>query len=111
MSWAQNRQQHRSCAFSFRKDGVTVGLRQGQAMRDEIANLVYPVLTQGIRLKERLAANDSDVPDFRMAQKELMGLLQSAGQAQRFADFGGDRPATDSMRGRPSDQFLGIRYA
>jgi type VI secretion system protein ImpK len=78
-------------------------------MREEIANLVYPVLTHGLRLKKRLA--DGDAPDFATAQNELQGLLQSTNQAQRWADFGGDRPIGDSIRGRSGDQFLGIRYA
>jgi type VI secretion system protein ImpK len=76
-------------------------------MREEIASLVYPVLTQGIRLKDRLAAGEE--LDFGTAQKELLGLLQTTGQAQRWADFGGDNPSTQSLRS--SDQFLGIRYA
>jgi type VI secretion system protein ImpK len=79
-------------------------------MREEIASLVYPVLTHGLRLKKRLAEGD-DAPDFATAQNELQGLLQSASGAQRWADFGGDRPIGDSVRGRSGDQFLGIRYA
>jgi type VI secretion system protein ImpK len=78
-------------------------------MREEIANLVYPVLTHGTRLKEKLA-ND-DPPDFATAQKELLGLLQAAGHAQRLADFVGDKPQEDSMRSLKGDKFLGIRYA
>src|SRR5262249_52283168 len=79
-------------------------------MREDIANLVYPILTHGLRLKKRLADSD-DAPDFATAQNELQGLLQSPSQAQRWADFGGDKPSRDSIRGRSSDQFLGIRYA
>ncbi len=78
-------------------------------MREEIANVVYPVLTHGIRLKERLAAGDP--PEFATAQKELLGLLQGTGPAQRLVDFAGDKIQDDSIRARPSDQFLGIRYA
>jgi type VI secretion system protein ImpK len=78
-------------------------------MREEIANLVYPVLTHGIRLKERLT--DDEPPDFATSQKELLGLLQAAGQAQRLADFVGDRPVDDSVRSVRGDKFLGIRYA
>jgi type VI secretion system protein ImpK len=78
-------------------------------MREEIANLVYPVLTHGIGLKDRLAVNDA--PDISTAQKELLGLLQSVGQAQRLADFAGDRPPDDSALVRRDDHFLGIRYA
>jgi type VI secretion system protein ImpK len=78
-------------------------------MREEIANLVFPVLSYGIRLKERLAAGDT--PDFADSQRELLGLLREASQAQRLSDFGGDRPINESIRGRQSDHFLGIRYA
>jgi type VI secretion system protein ImpK len=78
-------------------------------MREEIADLVYPVLTYGIWLRKRLADND-EVPDFTTAQTKLKGLLQSTSQAQRLADFGGDRPIGESMRTR-GDQFEGIRYA
>ncbi|MCI0641320.1 MAG: DotU family type IV/VI secretion system protein [Gemmataceae bacterium] len=80
-------------------------------MREEIANLVYPVLTHGIRLKEKLS--DEDHPEFATAQKELLGLLQVAGQAQRMADFVGDRGSEESVRSLSlkGDKFLGIRYA
>jgi type VI secretion system protein ImpK len=78
-------------------------------MREEIANLVYPVLTHGIRLKERLA--DDEPPDFATAQKELLGLLQAAGQAQRLADFVGEKQSDDSVRVERGDKYLGIRYA
>lgn len=78
-------------------------------MREDIANVVYPVLTHGIRLKERL--DTGDPPDFATAQKELLGLLQAAGPSQRLAEFAGDQIQDDSIRVRPSDQFLGIRYA
>ena len=76
-------------------------------MLEEIANLVYPVLTYGVRLRKRLADHD-DVQDFATAQNELQGLLQSANHAQRWADFGGDAIIGHSIR---ADQFLGIRYA
>src|ERR1700694_3217684 len=79
-------------------------------MREEIASLVYPVFTHGIRLKKRLADSD-DVPDFATAQNELQGLLQSASEARSSTAFAGDRPSGDSIRGRPGDHFLGMRYA
>jgi len=77
-------------------------------MREEIANLVFPVLTQGLRLKERLTS--SDPPDFRSAQKELQGMLLADARAARYPDFGGEAaPAPGG--GRAGDRFLGIRYA
>lgn len=78
-------------------------------MREEIADLVYPVFTRGLRMREKLA--DGEPLDFATSQKELQGLLQSTSQAQRLADFGGDKPVDDSMRGARGDHFLGIRYA
>jgi type VI secretion system protein ImpK len=84
-------------------------------MREEIAHLVYPVLTYGLRLKERVAAGDA--PDFRTAQKELQGLLLADAQAARWPDFGGEQagPGGGFMRGdgggAGTERFLGIRYA
>jgi type VI secretion system protein ImpK len=75
-------------------------------MREDIANLVYPVLQYGIRLKELLASNDP--PDFRTAQKTILALLQTPTGDRDFVGDGqinlGD-PA--SMR---ADFFLGVRY-
>src|SRR5262249_33530871 len=70
-------------------------------MREEIADLVYPVFTRGLRMREKLA--DGEPLDFATSQKELQGLLQSTSQAQRLAEFGGDKPVDDSMRGGGGD--------
>ena len=83
-------------------------------MREEIASLVFPVLTYGLRLKERLAS--SDPPDFRTAQKELQGLLLADSQAARWPDYGGESAGPGFGRGGEAagggaDRFLGIRYA
>jgi type VI secretion system protein ImpK len=85
-------------------------------MREETANLVYPVLTKGLGLKERLASGEP--PDFRTAQKELQGLLLADTQAARWPDFGGEQPGPGAGFGRGADagaggadRFLGIRYA
>jgi type VI secretion system protein ImpK len=78
-------------------------------MREEIANLVYPVLTYGLRLKEKLASGET--PDFRQAQKELQGLLHGDMAAARWPDFGGEQPAPGSRDGGGGERFLGIRYA
>jgi type VI secretion system protein ImpK len=84
-------------------------------MREEIANLVYPVLTRGLGLKERLGSGEP--LDFRGAQKELQGLLLADSQAARWPDFGGEQHGPGGgLRGgdtgaSAADRFLGIRYA
>jgi type VI secretion system protein ImpK len=67
-------------------------------MREEIAELVYPILKHGLYLKEHLARGAR--PDFRAEQNRFRTLLKSETEAVRWPDFGGD--------GR---NFLGIRYA
>jgi type VI secretion system protein ImpK len=83
-------------------------------MRDEIANLVYPVLDHGMGLKDRLERGLS--PDLELEQMELKRLLGSEGDARRFSDYGGESMIGHSVgipRGgqRGGDAFLGIRYA
>ena len=79
-------------------------------MRPDIANVVYPILSYGIRLKESLAAGET--PEFKSAQAELLGLLQACGQVQRWADVNPARSIdVMSTGGRPATDFLGIRYA
>lgn len=86
-------------------------------MREEMASLVYPVLTYGLRLKERVDRGDQ--LNLMDEQAALKGLLQSESQARRYTDYGGEReggsianlarPADGGRRG--SDGFLGARYA
>ena len=84
-------------------------------MREEIANLVHPVIMHGLRLKERLERGER--PDFEAEQAALKGLLTGS-QASRIADYVGDH-AQVSMAGmtragespRRGDHYLGIRYA
>jgi type VI secretion system protein ImpK len=78
-------------------------------MRADIANVVYPVFSYGIRLKESLAAGET--PEFQNAQKELLGLLQACGQVQKWADVNPNRSMDVLSTGRPAQDFLGIRYA
>lgn len=66
-------------------------------MREEIARVVYPVLTTGLRLKEELRAGVN--LDFGHVQKELLGLLQSTAQVQALVN------PNDLVR-----DFLGIQY-
>jgi type VI secretion system protein ImpK len=79
-------------------------------MREEIASIVFPVLTYGIHLKERITSDEP--PDLGNAQSELQGLL-SDGAAARFPDFVGAGSMSGGF-GRAStggERFLGIRYA
>jgi type VI secretion system protein ImpK len=79
-------------------------------VRDDIANLVHPVLTYGLGLKARLDAGA--VPDLDIEQATLKGLLLSENEARRLSLFGGDSRddgAAESLR--RGGQFLGIRYA
>src|SRR5262245_24379227 len=77
-------------------------------MREEIADLIYPVITHGLRLKEQLARGEH-VP-LQPEQAELKGLLMADVEAQRWPEYAGERP--DSLPGRRAfDTFLGIRYA
>jgi type VI secretion system protein ImpK len=84
-------------------------------MRDELANVVLPVITYGLRLKDRLEHGED--LDLGFEQTELKKLLKSGSEARRWPAYGGQ--ATDSIdtsqrAGRSSssgDQFLGARYA
>jgi type VI secretion system protein ImpK len=87
-------------------------------MKEELGNLVHPVINYALRLKERLERNET--PDMDAEQAALKGLLLSDSEARRWgADFCGDSGLTnasirvsqlgDSRRG--ADGFLGIRYA
>ena len=87
-------------------------------MKEEIANLVHPVFSYGLRLKERLGRGEAS--DMETEQATLKGLLLGENEARRVADYGGDRGAPDlsTMGGRSmdtarrgGDHFLGIRYA
>jgi type VI secretion system protein ImpK len=91
-------------------------------MREEIANLVHPVLMYGVDLKERLEKGED--PNLESEQAQLKGLLLSESEARRHHDFGGEGDIGQSMvsmvgatrggdggRRAGGDQFLGIRYA
>jgi type VI secretion system protein ImpK len=83
-------------------------------MREEYANLVHPVFTYALRLKERLERGER--PSFENEQMALKGLLMSDHEARRWSEFGGSGDAPDISRHggvgrRNPEQFLGIRYA
>src|SRR5207253_1176639 len=89
--------------------------RKGQAVRDDIGNLVHQVFSHALRLKERLAKGEQ--ADLETEQAMLKGMLLSDHEARRFADYGGDRgldlsSVSRTMEGRRgAEGFLGIRYA
>lgn len=78
-------------------------------MQESIAQLVHPVFTYGLQLKERL--DRGEAPTFEIEQAALKGLLLSDIEARRYPDFGGEGDAPGEGRGRGAQQFLGIRYA
>lgn len=87
-------------------------------MREEISNLVHPVIGYGLKLKERLDRGES--PDLFTEQAQIKALMGSELQARRYADFGGDfgdaqalaeGRTIDPARSRTGEQFLGVRYA
>jgi type VI secretion system protein ImpK len=84
-------------------------------MRDEIANMVYPVMTYALNLHERVK-NGSTI-DFEGQQATLKGLLGNEAAAKQIAEFGGEGSLERSMFRAPgssrvtTEQFLGTRYA
>src|SRR4051794_17453905 len=67
-------------------------------MREEIAEMVYPIFRQGLRLRERLKRGEK--LNFADEQAELKRRLRAPHEALAVPAFGGD-----------GDQFLGLRYA
>src|SRR5262245_6770081 len=78
-------------------------------MRKEIADLVYPVFSYALRVKEQLARGES--PSLSREQAALKGLLKSDNEARRWSDYSGEHSVSTSVAGRGSSAFLGIRYA
>jgi type VI secretion system protein ImpK len=60
-------------------------------MREEIANVVHPVLARGLDLRGRLLAGEE--PVFAAEQAALLGLLGGEREARRWPAYGGDEPA------------------
>ena len=67
-------------------------------MREEIAELVHPVVAYALDLRARLDRGER--PDFAAEQAELRTLLKTQNEAQRWPEYAGD-----------GERFLGIRYA
>jgi type VI secretion system protein ImpK len=66
-------------------------------MRDELADIVYPVVTYALQVRAGLERGDD--LDMTAVQSELRTLLKTANEAQRWPEYGGD-----------GDRYLGIRY-
>jgi type VI secretion system protein ImpK len=67
-------------------------------MREEIADLVYPVVSYGLDLKARLERGER--PDFAAEQAELRNRLKTENESRKWPEYGGD-----------GERYLGIRYA
>jgi type VI secretion system protein ImpK len=82
-------------------------------MQEDIANLVHPVLTYGLNLRDRLERGEE--PRIDVEQTILRGLLLTELEARRWSDFGGDESAPVSVAGTEAAPtplpFLGARYA
>lgn len=86
-------------------------------MREEIADLVHPIIMRGLQLKRRLDRGES--PSLETEHAVLKGLLLTDIEAKRWLDFGGeggieftrtDGPVGEVGRGSVH-YFLGVRYA
>jgi len=67
-------------------------------MRQEIADIVFPVFTEALRLRDRL--ENGEALEMAAEQAALRSRLKTAAEAQRWPDYGGD-----------GERFLGMRYA
>ena len=67
-------------------------------MREEMAELVYPVAAHVLDLRARLERGERRV--FAEEQAALRGLLKTQNEAQRWPDYAGD-----------GERFFGVRYA
>ena len=85
-------------------------------MRDNIAQLVHPVLAHGLQLVARLRAGEA--VDLEQEQAILKDLLLSDFESLRWHEFGGDAasgilaPGAEALdvRQHAADHFLGVRY-
>jgi type VI secretion system protein ImpK len=92
-------------------------------VREDIGNVVHPVLAYGLNLRKRV--QDGQALDLDREQAALKELLLSDHEARRWAEYGGgssrgaeallgaQRAAASGVQVRPAwtEEFLGIRYA
>jgi type VI secretion system protein ImpK len=80
-------------------------------MREEIAELVHPILSYALQLRRRLLIGEK--PTLQAEQAHLLNLLLNDTEAHKVPLYGGD--VVDQMSPLSKDevknQFLGIRYA
>src|SRR5579884_1462788 len=85
-------------------------------MQPDIANVVHPVFTHGLRLKQLAEAGEAFEID--QEQAALKKLLLGDQEARRWPDYCGEFGSQDALPGpsgsapvrRWDEQFLGIRY-
>lgn len=77
-------------------------------MQEDVANLVHPIMSYGLALRDRLHAGQR--PTLTTEQAALKGLLLSEREAERWPLFGGETGAAE-ISGAAADVFLGVRYA
>jgi type VI secretion system protein ImpK len=82
-------------------------------MRQEVADLVFPVFRAGILLRKRLGSRKAAEMDLQREQESLKMLLNKRPADSAVADYMGDQRYSDPRRSYDSrgDTFLGIRYA
>jgi type VI secretion system protein ImpK len=87
-------------------------------MREEIADIVHPIFSYGLSLREDLVKGGPR--DFSQVQQELIRLLKSEHEARHWPDYGRSGPSMEgsgvSLAGADphragGQQFLGMRYA
>lgn len=87
-------------------------------MQKHLADLVYPVVTYGLQLQERL--DQGAMPDIDAEQAILKDLLLTDYESQRWVEFGGEvarergklsEPIPGGVRPSVTQTFLGVRYA
>jgi type VI secretion system protein ImpK len=84
-------------------------------MQDDLANLVHPVFSYALSLRDRLDQGES--PKIEVEQTSLRSLLLTELEAQRWSDFGGDEIQSRRSLLTSDDEtpqtpgFLGARYA
>ena len=75
-------------------------------MREPIAKLVFPILSYGLRLQQRL--NEGATADLDQEQAVLKEMLLADRAARQLPDYGGDLQTTHDVH---EEVFLGVRYA
>ncbi len=81
-------------------------------MQEELANLVHPIFSRALNLRDRLEKGEGETPAIEAEQAELRNLLLTDLEAQRWSDFGGDElQRHGGQTVAAAAPFLGARYA